>query len=72
MSCVMDRPRPVPTPAGFVVKKGLNIFSFTSGGMPTPLSRIVISTLSPRFFVAAARVGSYASLLFCSLRLVAA
>src|SRR5262245_63120319 len=38
----MDRPRPVPSPAGFVVKKGLNIFSLTSGGMPMPLSRILI------------------------------
>src|SRR5262245_30955855 len=27
----MERPRPVPSPAGFVVKNGLNIFSFTSG-----------------------------------------
>ena len=41
----------MPSPAGLVVKKGLNIFSFTSGGMPVPLSRIVISTRSPRFFV---------------------
>ena len=30
----------MPSPAGFVVKKGLNIFSFTSAGMPVPLSRI--------------------------------
>src|SRR5262249_2001175 len=50
MSWVMDRPRPVPSPAGLVVKKGLNIFSLTSGGMPGPLSRILISTLSSRFF----------------------
>src|SRR5262245_53804656 len=27
----MERPMPVPSPAGFVVKNGLNIFSFTSG-----------------------------------------
>jgi hypothetical protein len=40
------------------VKNGLNIFSLTSGDMPAPLSRILISTLSPRFFVAAERVGS--------------
>ena len=39
-------------------KNGLNSFSFTSGGMPVPLSRILISTLSPRFLVAAASVGS--------------
>jgi len=28
------RPRPVPSSAGFVVKKGLNVFSFTSAEMP--------------------------------------
>jgi two-component system, NtrC family, sensor kinase len=39
----MDRPSPVPSPAGFVVKNGLNNFSLTSGGMPVPLSRILIS-----------------------------
>ena len=50
--------KPVPSPAGLVVKNGLNIFSFTSGGIPVPLSRILISTRSPRFLVAAARVGS--------------
>ena len=32
MSWVIDRPSPVPSPAGLVVKNGLNIFSFTSGG----------------------------------------
>jgi len=32
----------------------LNIFSLTSGGMPVPLSRIRISTLSPRFLFAGA------------------
>ncbi len=58
MSWLSDRPRPVPSPAGLVVKNGLNIFSFTSGGMPVPLSRILISTLSPRFLVDAARIGS--------------
>jgi hypothetical protein len=41
-----------------VVKKGLNIRFFTSGGMPLPLSRILISKLSPRFFVAAEGFGS--------------
>src|SRR5262249_46123752 len=40
MSWLMERPGPVPSPAGFVVKKGLNIFSFTSGGMPVPLSPV--------------------------------
>src|ERR1700730_10756265 len=53
----MDRPSPVPSPAGFVVKNGLNSFSLTSGGMPVPLSRILISTLSPRFLVAAKSIG---------------
>src|SRR6185295_4923392 len=30
MSWLIDRPSPVPSPAGLVVKKGLNIFTFTS------------------------------------------
>src|SRR5262245_25278347 len=72
VSWLMERPSPVPSPAGFVVKNGLNIFSFTSGGMPEPLSRIVISTRSPRFLVAAARVGSSSPPLASALRLVAA
>src|SRR5712672_3398662 len=53
-----EGPRPVPSPGGLVVKNGLNILSFTSEGMPLPLSRILISTRSPRSLVAAARVGS--------------
>ena len=48
----------MPSPAGLVVKNGLKIFSFTSGGMPVPLSRILISTLSPRLLVVAGRIGS--------------
>src|ERR1700738_805219 len=44
----MERPSPVPSPAGLVVKNGLNSFSFTSGVIPVPLSRILISTLSTR------------------------
>src|SRR3982075_4148991 len=52
MSWLIDRPSPVPSPEGLVVKNGLNIFSFTSFG-PVPLSRIRISTLSPRFLVVA-------------------
>src|SRR5665811_537866 len=36
MSWLIDRPSPVPSPAGLVVKKGLNIFSLTSNGMPVP------------------------------------
>src|SRR5215204_3150644 len=58
MSWLRESPRPVPSPAGFVVKKGSNIFAFTSGGMPVPLSRIRTSTRSPRFRVAAKRMGS--------------
>src|SRR4029450_5935228 len=58
MSWLRERPRPVPSPGDLVVKNGLNIFSFTSGGMPLPLSRILISTRSPRSLVAAARIGS--------------
>src|SRR6476620_9043852 len=58
MSWLIDRPSPVPSPAGLVVKNGLNIFSFTSAGMPVPLSRILISTRSPRLLVAADSVGS--------------
>src|SRR5712671_3175876 len=31
MSWLNERPRPVPSPGGLVVKKGLNIFSFHLG-----------------------------------------
>src|SRR5262249_862101 len=48
MSWLIDSPSPVPSPAGFVVKKGLNIFSLTCSGMPVPLSRMRISTWWPR------------------------
>src|SRR5260221_221882 len=71
MSWLIDRPSPVPSPAGLVVKNGLNIFSFTSKGMPVPLSRIRISTRLPRLFVAALSTGSKPSSPV-SLRLVAA
>ena len=71
MSWLMERPRPVPSPAGLVVKKGLNIFSFTSGGMPVPLSRIVISMRSPRFLVVAVGVGSQSPPFASTLRLIA-
>jgi hypothetical protein len=54
MSWLIDRPSPVPSPEGLVVKNGLNIFSLISSGIPVPLSRIRISTLSPRFLVVAA------------------
>src|SRR5205823_3575344 len=58
MSWLMESPSPVPSPAGLVVKNGLNIFSFTSRGIPVPLSRIRISTLAPRLLVVALSVGS--------------
>ena len=38
MSWLIDRPSPVPSPEGLVVKNGLNIFSLTSEGIPVPLS----------------------------------
>ncbi len=34
ISWLMESPSRVPSPAGFVVENGLNIFSRTSGGMP--------------------------------------
>src|SRR2546423_1240825 len=71
MSWLMESPSPVPSPAGLVVKNGLNIFSFTSRGIPVPLSRIRISTLAPRLLVVALSVGSKPSSPD-SLRLVAA
>ncbi len=44
MEWQMDRPRPVPTPAGLVVKKGLKMRWRTSGLMPGPLSSTSITT----------------------------
>ena len=35
----------MPEPSFLVVKNGVNIFSFTSSVMPTPLSATVITTL---------------------------
>src|SRR6516162_5259338 len=72
ISCVIDRPSPVPSPVGLVVKKGLNIFALTSGEMPVPLSRIRISTVSPRSLVVALRTGSKVSSSASALRLSAA
>ena len=37
----MERPRPVPTPTGLVVKRGSKILSMFSSGMPLPLSDTV-------------------------------
>ncbi len=34
----MDRPSPVPTPSGLVVKKGSKMLLRSSGSMPLPLS----------------------------------
>ncbi len=71
---LIERPSPVPS-AGRLqsVKKGLNIFSLTSGAMPVPSSRPDrTSTVSPRFLVAAESAGSKALSLFSALRLVAA
>ena len=66
---VADREaKPGPSPVGLVVKKGLNILSFTAGAIPVPLSRILISTRSPRFLVAAVRVGSWSPPLASVLR----
>ena len=39
-------------------EKWIEHLFFHVGGMPVPLSRILISTRSPRFLVEAARVGS--------------
>src|SRR5262249_20855680 len=61
MSWLIESPRPVPSPVGLVVKNGSKIFSFTSGVRPVPLSRILISTQSPRLLVEAVRVGSKSS-----------
>src|SRR5208282_1125357 len=72
MSWLIERPRPVPSPAGLVVKNGLNIFAFTSAGMPVPLSRMAISTLFPRSRVEAMIVGSQAPFGSLCLRFVVA
>src|SRR5262249_61758544 len=61
MSWLSERPSPVPSPAGLVVKNGLKIRSLISGGIPVPLSRMRISTLSPRSLVVAVSFGSSAA-----------
>src|SRR5688572_13011773 len=43
----MSRPRPVPSPAGLVVKKASKMRSRTSSGMPQPVSATDTSTSSP-------------------------
>src|ERR1700730_11870706 len=72
MSWLIDNPSPVPSPAGLVVKKGLNIFSFTSGGMPVPLSRMRISTWASLPRVVAVTNGSKSPPPSSALRLVTA
>src|SRR3954451_10040714 len=44
----MDRPSPVPFPAGLVVKKGSKARAATSGGMPVPVSVTQMATYWPR------------------------
>jgi hypothetical protein len=57
MSQLIERPRPVPSPVGLVVKKGWNSLSRNSGAIPMPLSRMRISAASPKSRVATFRVG---------------
>ena len=47
MDLVIDRPRPVPSPTGLVVKKGVNRCLRMSLGMPVPLSSMTSRALSP-------------------------
>ncbi len=43
----IDRPSPVPSPVGLVVKKGSNARETTSGGMPVPVSPTLSTTYCP-------------------------
>src|SRR4051794_35199362 len=43
----MSRPKPVPSPTGFVVKNGSKMRPTTSSGMPGPVSPISTCTRSP-------------------------
>ena len=47
ISRVRDKPRPVPSPIGLVVKPAAKIRFRTSGGIPEPVSAMEISTESP-------------------------
>ena len=74
MSLDSAKPSPVPWSVGLVVKNGLKILSTTSGGIPLPLSRMRISTVSGVRCVASHNVGSYSAPLspswavrFCSV-----
>src|SRR5262249_51243248 len=51
MSQLIERPRPVPSPVGLVVKNGWKSLSRNSGGIPVPLSLTRISTAPPRLRV---------------------
>src|SRR5215472_5919364 len=57
MSQLIERPKPVPSPVGLVVKNGWKSLSRVSGGIPVPLSRTRTSTASPRSRVDNWRVG---------------
>src|SRR5207237_5972061 len=59
ISQLIDRPSPVPSPVGLVVKKGWNSFSRASGPMPVPLSRTLTSISVPGSRVITLRLGLY-------------
>jgi len=63
MSWLIERPRPVPSPVGLVVKNGWNSFSRCSGAMPVPLSRTLTSTALRRARVATLSTGAEALVL---------
>src|SRR6516164_4911947 len=67
MSQLIERPKPVPSPVGFVVKNGWNSLSRYSGAMPVPLSRTRISTSLPSSRVVTLSLGVNAES-FASLR----
>ncbi len=47
VACTMARPRPVPSPADLVVKKGSKIRSWAWASMPQPVSRTVSTANRP-------------------------
>ena len=47
----MDKPKPVPFPTSFVVKKGSNNRCLVASSMPAPVSFILIVTISPSCLV---------------------
>ena len=51
----MERPNPVPTPTGLVVKNGSKMRGRTSSGMPTPVSEISTATRPPSSMDVASR-----------------